>query len=66
MILLKIISNRNTKYIKSTKNGHKDSGFLKLQEATSVVSELISRRKEEYQNRIVLKLNDPMTNAKTY
>ena len=48
------------------KNGHKDSGYLKLQEATSVVSELISRRKEKYQNHLALKLNDPMTNAKTY
>ena len=48
------------------KNGHKDRDYFKLQEATSVVSELISRRKEEYQNHLALKLSDPMTNAKTY
>ena len=48
------------------KNGHKGSDYFKLQEATSVVSELISRRKEEYQNHLALKLSDPMTNAKTY
>ena len=30
------------------KNGHKNSDYFKLQEATSVVSELISRCKEEY------------------
>ena len=48
------------------KNGHKNSDYFKLQEATSVVSELISRRKEEYQKHLALKLSDPMTNAKTY
>ena len=48
------------------KNGHKDSDYFKLQEATSVVSEMISRCKEEYQNHLALKLSDPMTNAKTY
>ena len=48
------------------KNGHKNSDYFKLQEATSVVSELISRRKEEYQNHLALKLSDPMANAKTY
>ena len=42
------------------------SGYLKSQEATSVVSEVISRHKEEYQNHLALKLSDPMTNAKTY
>ena len=48
------------------KNGHKNSDYFKLQEATSVVSELISRRKEEYQKHLALKLSDPMTNTKTY
>ena len=51
MILLKIKSNGNTKY-------------LKLQEATSVISELISRHRDEYQNYIASRLNDPKTNAK--
>ena len=48
------------------KNGRKDSDYFKLQEATSVVSEVISRRKKEYQNHLALKLSDPMTNVKTY
>ena len=39
---------------------------MKFQEAVSKVSELINIRKEEYQNHIALKLNDPMTNTKTY
>ena len=37
-----------------------------LQEAISVVSEVISIRKDEYQNHIPFRLNDPKTNAKTY
>ena len=48
-----------TKYTKLIKH-------LKLQEPTSVISELISRRKDEYQNYIASRLNDPKTNAKTY
>ena len=48
------------------KNGHTYSDYLKLQEATSVISELISRRKDKYQNYIASRLNDPKTNAKTY
>ena len=43
-----------------------DSDFFKSQEATVVVSEVISRHKEEYQNHLTLMLSDPMTNAKTY
>ena len=38
------------------KNGHKDSGYFKLQETS----------KEEYQNYLALNLSDPMINAKTY
>ena len=48
------------------KNGHTYSDYLKLQEATSVISDLISRRKDEYQNYIASVLNDPKTNAKAY
>ena len=47
-------------------NGHTYSDYLKLQEATSVISELISRRKDEYQYYIASRLNNPKTNAKTY
>ena len=34
------------------KNGHTYSDYLKLKKAASVISELISRRKDEYQNYI--------------
>ena len=47
-------------------NWHTYNDYLKLQEATSVISELISRCKDEYQNYIASKLNDLKTNAKTY
>ena len=48
------------------KHDHKDSDCFQLQDPTNIVSELISRRKKEYQNHLTLRLNDPMTNAKTY
>ena len=48
------------------KNGRKDCDYVKFQEATSIVTEMISRHKEEYQNPIALKLNDPITTTKTY
>ena len=60
IILLKIKSNGNTKYTKPTKKN------FKLQEAISVVSEVINRLREEYQNRLALDLDDPMTNPITF
>ena len=45
--------------IQNFKNSHTYSDYVKLQEATSVVSELISRCKNEYQNYIAPRLNDP-------
>ena len=39
---------------------------LKLQEATSVISKLVSKCKDKYQNYIASRLNDPKANAKTY
>ena len=45
--------------IQNFKNSHTYSDYVKLQEATSVVSELISRCKDEYQNYIAPRLNDP-------
>ena len=47
-------------------NGCEDSDYVKFQKGTGIVSEVISRRKEEYQNHIALKLNDPMATAKTF
>ena len=49
----------------SIKNGRKDSNYVNLQEATGIVSEVITRRKEEYQNHIALNLNYLMTTTKT-
>ena len=60
IILLKIKSNGNTKYTKPTKK------YFKLQEATNVVSEVINRLREEYQNHLALNLDDPMTNPITF
>ena len=48
----------------SIKNGRKDSNYVKLQEATGIVSEVITRRKEEYQNHVALKLNYLITTTK--
>ena len=48
------------------KNGCKDSDYVEFKEETSIVSEVISRHKEEYQNHIAVKLNDPITTTKTY
>ena len=39
---------------------------FKFQVTTSIVSEVISRHKKEYQNHIAFKLNDPITTTKTY
>ena len=49
-------------------NGREDNDFIKFQEeiVSYNISEVIDRGKEEYQNYIALKLNDPKTNAKTY
>ena len=45
-----------------TKNSVKGSDYVKFQQAR-IVSEVISRRKDEYKNHITLKLNDLMTNT---
>ena len=60
MILLEIKSNGKTKYTKLIKK------ISKLHEATSFISTLISRHKDEYQNYIASRLNDPKTNTKMY
>ena len=40
--------------------------YVKFQEAKSLVFEMISRCKDEYQNHIVLNINYPMANTKIY
>ena len=43
------------------KNGRKNSDYVNFQEATSIVSEVTIRRKEECQNHIALMLSDLMS-----
>ena len=47
-----------------TINGYKCNGYFQLQEATNVVSQIASNRKQEYYNNIFVKLNNPKTSAK--
>ena len=53
-----------TTNIKNYKNYHVYSKCVELQEATSVISAVISRYNDEYQHHISYSLNDPMTNVK--
>ena len=47
------------------KNGREYSVYFKFQEAKNLVSQVISGRKNELQNHLALKLNDPVTGAET-
>ena len=53
-------------YKTHAKNGYKYKDYFQLQEATNVVSQIVSNRNQEYFNNIALKLNNPGTSAKTY
>ena len=57
---------KNQLYKIYAKNGYKCKDYFQFQEATNGVCQLVSNRKEEYYNNIVLKLNNPKTSAKTY
>ena len=46
------------------KNSCTYSDDVKLQKATSVLSEMISRREDEYQNHTSSRVNDPTFNAR--
>ena len=50
---------KNQLYNTYTKNGYKFNDHLHLQEATNVVSEVITKRKQDYQNNLALRLNNP-------
>ena len=60
------IKGKNQLYKTSAKNGYKSNDYFKLQEATNLVSEVASNRKQEYYNNTALKLNNPKKSAKTY
>ena len=45
---------------------YKCNDYFQLQEASNIVSQVVSNRKQEYYNSIALKLNNPKTSAKTY
>ena len=49
-----------------TKNGYRCNDYLRLKEATVLFSQVIAKRKEDYQNFIASKLNNPKTSAKAY
>ena len=49
-----------------TKNGYEHNDYLKLKEATVLVSQVIAKRKEDYHNFLASKLNNPKTSAKAY
>ena len=57
---------KNQLYKIYAKNGYNCNDYFQLQEATNVVFQLVSNRKQEYYNDIALKLNNPKTSAKTY
>ena len=48
------------------KNGCKCNDYFQLQEATNVVPQVVSNRKQENYNNIALNLNNPKTSTKTY
>ena len=50
---------KNQLYNTYAKNGYKFNDHLHLQEATNVVSEVITKRKQDYQNNLALRLNNP-------
>ena len=60
------IKRKNHLYNIYAKNGYKFNDHLHLQEATNLVFEVIAKRKQDYHNNIVSRLNNPATSAKTY
>ena len=57
---------KNQLYKTYAKNKYKCNDYFQFQEATNVVSHLVSNRKQEFYNDIALTLNNPKSNAKTY
>ena len=57
---------KNQHYNTYAKNSYKGNDYFQLQEATKVVSQVVSNRRQEFYNNIALKLNNSKTSAKTY
>ena len=57
---------KNQLYKIYTKNGYKCNDYLRLKEATVLISQVIIKRKEDYHNINASKLNNPKTSAKAY
>ena len=57
---------KNQLYKIYTQNGYKYNDYLKLKEATVLVSQVIAKRNEDYHNFLASKLNNPKTSAKAY
>ena len=57
---------KNQLYKTYAKNGYKCNDYFQFQEATNVVSQVVSHGKQEYYNNIALKLSNPKRGAKTY
>ena len=52
--------------VKLLLSGKYSCNYQRLRSISSEPSNLIKKRKEEYQNHISVKLNNPQTSAKTY
>ena len=48
------------------KNGKTEAGYMYLHHAITEVSQLISESKDNYYNKLAMKLNNPKTSSKTY
>ena len=48
------------------KNGKTEADYMYVQHAKTEVSHLISESKDEYYNKLAMKLNNPKTNSKIY
>ena len=57
---------KNQLCILHVKNEYKWIDYFQLQEATNVVSQVVSNGKQEYYNHKALKSNNPKKSAKTY
>ena len=57
---------KNQLYKIYTKNGYKCNDYLRLKEATVLVSQVVTKRKEDYHNIIASKLSNPKISSKAY
>ena len=57
---------KNQIYKIYTKTGYKYNYYLRVKEATVLISQVIAKRKAGYHNIMALKLNNPKTSTKAY